>query len=141
MMAPPVVVFSKLPDAMPLMAKAVVVALVVVEFPVMTRLPFTVEEADERKPPVRVASEVTERVEESVAAPVTPSVERKVDAPETSRVEAKDEDALEINPWLKYESPVEVAERKSRVTKCEVEDAWSPWVKKIGVVVEFAVAP
>ena len=33
---------------------AVVVALVVVELPTMTRLPLTVEEAPERKPPVKV---------------------------------------------------------------------------------------
>ena len=41
------------------MANFVVVALVVVEFPVMTRLLLIVEEADERNPPVRVESPVT----------------------------------------------------------------------------------
>src|SRR5258708_6360340 len=54
--------------------EAVVVAFVVVEFPTMTRLPLTVDEADERKPPVRVARPVTLKVDESVEAPPTERV-------------------------------------------------------------------
>ena len=41
----------------------VVVAFVVVEFPVITKLPMFVEEADEMKPPVSVARPETEREE------------------------------------------------------------------------------
>ncbi len=40
----------------------VVVALVVVEFPVITRLPLMVDEAEERKPFVKVTSPVFEIV-------------------------------------------------------------------------------
>lgn len=42
--------------------RSVVVALVVVELPVMVRFPFMVDEALEMKPPVRVERLVTERV-------------------------------------------------------------------------------
>ena len=53
-------------------ARLVVVALVVVELPVMTRLPFTVEEAVERKP-ARVESPEAERVVKEAAPPVIAS--------------------------------------------------------------------
>jgi len=49
--APVLVVLSK-DEVMPVMAKAVVVAFVVVELPTMTRLPLMVEEALLRKPAV-----------------------------------------------------------------------------------------
>ena len=57
-----------------LIAKFVVVAFVVVEFPVMTRLPLMVEEAVERKParvvaPVNVAPEIVGDVPKT-SAPV-----------------------------------------------------------------------
>ena len=46
MIAPPVVVFKSEPEEMDEIAKAVVVALVVVEFPVITRLLLIVDDAD-----------------------------------------------------------------------------------------------
>ena len=57
------------------------VALVVVEFPKMVRLPLIVLEAEEIKPPVSVERLVTARVEERVAAPVTESVLWKMPDP------------------------------------------------------------
>lgn len=54
------------------MASAVVVAFVVVEFPVMTRLPLMVEEALERKP-VRVESPPAESVVKDAAPAVNAS--------------------------------------------------------------------
>ena len=79
--APPVVVLRSEPEVIPEMARALVVALVVVELPVITRLEFMVEDANERKPPVRVEREVTPSVEERVVAPVTASVLWRVVAP------------------------------------------------------------
>jgi len=69
MMLPEALVLSRV-ESRDEIAKEVVVAADVVEFPVITRLPLIVEEALERKPPVRVERPVTPRVEEKVAAPV-----------------------------------------------------------------------
>src|ERR1700693_3058367 len=60
MMAPPVVVFRRLPEAIEVMAKDVVVAWLVVALSAV-KLP-SVEDALVRSPPVRVARLVTERV-------------------------------------------------------------------------------
>ena len=65
MSAPPVVVFSMLPDEIEEIAKLVVVACDVVALPPVKFC--SVDDAPARKPPVRVESPVTPRVEESVA--------------------------------------------------------------------------
>jgi len=50
------------------------------------------------------------------------------------------EEAEESRPLKKYESPVDVAERKSSVAKCEVEEAKIPcWAKSTDVVAEVVV--
>ena len=72
-------------DATLLTVKVVEVALVEVEFPVMFKLPLTVEEAVEMKPP-KVARSVTFKVDESVAAPEIAKVPSPVMLPLVSKL-------------------------------------------------------
>jgi hypothetical protein len=99
-------------------ARFVVVALVVVEFPITVRLPFIVLEAAEINPAVSVESPVTLKVEEKVEAPVCAVVPWKSALPEVVafplmvRPPVPDpfpmvEDALAINPlWKRWSSEV-----------------------------------
>ncbi len=87
--APPAVVLTSAPEAIPEIAKAVVVAFVVVELPVITKLPLMVEEAEERKParvvaPVRVAPPIVGEVPNTKAPLPVSSVTRAASSVEVS---------------------------------------------------------
>ena len=112
--APPVVVLRIEPEVIFEIARFVVVAFVVVEFPVMTRLPLIVEDAEERKPPESVERPVTPTVEENVAAPVTISVPVVVAPPRIVRpvpfvAPPIVEDALMITPMVEVGAKYAVA--------------------------------
>ena len=129
--APPVVVLRSEPLPMDEMANEVVVACVVVAL-----IPVKFWRVDEP---------VAKRFWR-VARPETPSVELRVTAPLAWSV-PKSAPFVALKRPLIVEEPntanvfVEVPPEKSRLAKCEVEEAKIPAVKAIGVEVELTLTP